>query len=124
MGWAKCTRALACKKKKKEKKKKVQLKIGAKIDRFSGRGGGGSDLRVAFTGARLPEPPGPPVRAQHVKDRVNVTATVVVPSDARLEELRECVNQKITEVTRNQTANDDEHRDELPQTRRRKAVSV
>ena len=41
-----------------------------------------------------------------------------------LEELQENVNQKILEVTRNKTANDGKHRDELPQTRRRKAVSV
>ena len=41
-----------------------------------------------------------------------------------LEELQEYVNQKIPEVTRNQTANDGKHRDELPQTRRRKADSV
>ena len=41
-----------------------------------------------------------------------------------LKELQEYVNQKISEVTRNQTANDNEHRDELPRTRRRKAVSV
>ena len=43
---------------------------------------------------------------------------------AILEELQECVNQKILEATRNQTVNDGKHRDELPQTRRRKAVSV
>ena len=43
---------------------------------------------------------------------------------ATLKELQEYVNQKILEVTRNQTANEGEHRDELPQTRRRKAVSV
>ena len=36
---------------KAKKKKKVQRKIGAKIDLFSGRGGGSSDLKVAFTNA-------------------------------------------------------------------------
>ena len=41
-----------------------------------------------------------------------------------LEELQDNVNQKIVEVTRKQAANDGKHRDELPQTRRRKAVSV
>ena len=39
-----------------------------------------------------------------------------------LKELQEHVNQKIPEVTRNHTANDGKHRDELPQMRRKKAV--
>ena len=34
------------------------------------------------------------------------------------------MNQKIPEVTRNSTANDGEHLDELPQMRRKKVVSV
>ena len=68
----------------------------------------------------LPEPPEQPVRTQHVKDRVN---NVKCERGTILEELQEYVNQKILEVTRNQTANDGKHRDELQQTRR-KAVSV
>ena len=61
---------------------------------------------------------------QHVKDRVNNAKSSGAERGTTLEELQKNVNQRIPEVTRNQTANDDEHRDELPQTRRRKAVSV
>ena len=61
-----------------------------------------------------------------MKDRVNnVKSAVVVPKRVTtLQALQEHVNQKIPEVTRDQTVSDGEHRDELPQTRRRKTVSV